>query len=91
VSLRHALRAEVPFATVLAIVVFGFCYMFLASGHWLRGVTVMACGLIVAAALRAILPNGRAGMLAVRGRFLDILCYLALGLSVFGFGVLLPQ
>ena len=90
-SLRHAVRTEVPFVTVLAIVVFGFFYMVVASGHWLRGVTVMACGLIVAAALRASLPNGRAGMLAVRGRFLDIVCYLALGLSVFGFAILLPQ
>jgi hypothetical protein len=90
-SLRHAVRTEVPFLAVVAIVMSGFCYMVIASGHWLRGVTVVACGMIVAAALRATLPNGRAGMLAVRSRFFDILFYVALGLSVFGLGVLLPQ
>jgi hypothetical protein len=30
-------------------------------------------------------------MLVVRGRFLDALCYLALGLAMFGFGILVPQ
>jgi hypothetical protein len=89
--IRRAVRGEAPFFVVLGIVAFGFCYMLVASGHWLRGVSVMAAGMVVAAGLRAVLPNGKAGMLAVRGRFLDSMCYLTLGLSVFGFGILVPQ
>ncbi len=90
-TLRRAVRSEVPFVLVLFIVAFGFCYMLVASGHWLRGVTVMAAGMVVAAGLRATLPNGTAGMLVVRTRFFDALCYFALGVSVFGFGILVPQ
>lgn len=82
---------EAPFLLVLLIVAFGFCYSFIASGHWLRGVSVMAVGLAVAALLRLVLPSGRAGMLAIRTRAFDTCCYLALGMAVFGFGVLVPQ
>jgi hypothetical protein len=90
-NVRHALRGEAPFVLVIAIVAFGFCYMVIASGHWLRGVTVVAAGLIVGGVLRAVLPNGLAGLLAVRSRFFDVLCYLGLGVAVFGFGVLVPR
>lgn len=88
---RHELWDEAPFLLVLFIVAFGFCYSFIASGHWLRGVSVMAIGLVVAGLLRLVLPNGRAGMLAVRTRTFDAICYLALGIAVFGFGILAPQ
>ncbi len=89
--LRRNVRDEMPFVSVVLIVAFGFGYVLASSGHWLRGVTVMAFGLVVAAVLRAALPNARAGLLVVRGRLFDALCYLALGLAVFGFGILVPQ
>lgn len=89
--LQRAIRDEVPFATVLFIVAFGFGYTFLASGHWLRGVSVMAFGMGVAAVLRMALPNGKAGLLVVRSRVFDTACYLGLGVAVFGFGILVPQ
>jgi len=88
---RRVLRNELPFVLVVGIVALGFSYMLVASGHWLRGVTVMAAGMVFAGVLRIVLPNGRAGLLAVRSRFLDALCYLALGVAVFGFGVLVPR
>jgi len=48
-------------------------------------------GMVVGAFLRTVLPNGKAGLLVVRGRLFDALCYLSLGLAVFGFGILVPQ
>jgi hypothetical protein len=89
--LRRNIRDEAPFVSVLLIVAFGFVYVLVASGHWLRGVTVIAFGLVLASVLRATLPAGKAGLLVVRGRLFDVLCYLGLGLLVFGFSILVPQ
>lgn len=89
--LRRNVRDEAPFVSVVLIVAFGFVYVLVASGHWLRGVTVIAFGMVAASALRAFLPASKAGLLVVRGRLFDVLCYLGLGLLVFGFAVLLPQ
>lgn len=89
--LRRNVRDEVPFVSVVLIVAFGFVYVLVAAGHWLRGVTVIAFGMVVASGLRATLPPSKAGLLVVRGRLFDVLCYLVLGLLVFGFAILLPQ
>jgi hypothetical protein len=89
--LRRNVRDEAPFVSVVLIVAFGFVYVLVASGHWLRGVTVIAFGMVVASALRAVLPVSKAGLLVVRGRVFDVLCYLSLGVLVFGFSVLVPQ
>jgi Protein of unknown function (DUF3017) len=42
-----------------------------ATGAWRNGVRLVAVALILAAILRATLPEPQAGMLAVRHRFLD--------------------
>jgi hypothetical protein len=89
--LQRAARDEAPFVSVVLIVGLGFCYVLVSHGHWLRGVAVMAFGMVVGGLLRAALPDGRAGLLVVRGRLFDTLCYVSLGLAVFGFSVLLPQ
>ena len=91
VRLRRNVRDELPFVTVVLIVALGFCYTLASGGHWLRGVAVMAAGLVLGALLRAVLPSATAGLLAIRGRLFDAVCYLVLGLAVFGFGVLVPQ
>lgn len=89
--LRRNVRDELPFVTVVLIVALGFCYTLASGGHWLRGVAVIAAGMVIAAVLRAVLPVGTAGLLAVRNRLFDVVCYLALGLAVFVFGILVPQ
>lgn len=58
--------------------------------HWLRGVSVVAVAMMVAAALRGTLSDTRAGMLAVRRRGFDVLCYLVLAAVIVGVGVVLP-
>jgi hypothetical protein len=47
--------------------------------HWARGTGAVATALLLAGLLRAGLPTSRVGMLAVRARWLDTLCYLAFG------------
>ena len=88
---RHHLSEEAPFVLVVCLVGLGFCYSLVATTHWLRGVGLMSLGMVVAGGLRAFLPNGRAGLLAVRSRPFDIVCYLGLGVAIFGFGILVPQ
>jgi hypothetical protein len=90
-GLRQTLRDEVPFVLVLAIAVAGLCTVVISSQHWLRGVLIIASGLLVAGAARFVLPPRRAGLLAVRGRLFDTACYLALGGAIVLFGLLLPR
>ena len=47
-------------------------FALVAGGYWRRGALVMAIGVGVAAALRLILTEERAGLLAVRTRTFDV-------------------
>jgi hypothetical protein len=42
------------------------------AGYWRRGALVLAIGVGVAAALRLVLTDDRAGLLAVRSRGIDV-------------------
>jgi Protein of unknown function (DUF3017) len=90
-GLRQTLHDEAPFILVLAIGAAGLCTVIIASQHWLRGVLIIASSLLIAAAARFMLPSRRVGLLAVRGRFFDTACYLALGGAIVLFGLLLPR
>jgi DUF3017 family protein len=47
--------------------------------HWRQGAALIGAALVLAALFRAILPPRRAGLLAVRGRPVDVLSYAGLG------------
>ena len=81
-GLRQTLGHEIAFLFVLLISLIG-----LAPEHWLRGVLIIASAFVVAGVARALLPDRRAGLLAVRGRMFDVACYLVLGGATIGFGV----
>ncbi len=89
--LTRTLVAEAPFALVLLVAAAGFTYTTVRPEHWLRGVIVIAAAFILAGLLRAVLTTARAGMLVVRHKVFDSLCYLALGVSIFVFAVALPR
>jgi hypothetical protein len=72
-------RAQAPFLTVLFLVAASFAYLALEPGHWRRGTVALAVAMMLGGVLRLSLPAARAGLLAVRGRWWDGLCYLALG------------
>jgi Protein of unknown function (DUF3017) len=79
---RRWLAAEAAFVVVLAVLATAFIYLLVAGEHWRRGVGLVTVALVVAAVLRATLPDHRAGMLAVRTRWFDALCYAALGVVI---------
>jgi hypothetical protein len=47
--------------------------------HWREGAVLLGGALIVAAVLRILLPVDRVGLLAIRSRPVDVLCYAAFG------------
>ncbi|MFN2561162.1 MAG: DUF3017 domain-containing protein [Jatrophihabitans sp.] len=80
--LGRALRwieEQLPFLVVLLVAGTAFVYLIFEPGRWGRGSGVVAVAVLLAGVLRATLPTPRAGMLAVRGRWVDTVAYLALG------------
>jgi len=76
------LANEVPVVLVLTLAAAGLIAV--SQGFWRRGLGVVAGALLVAAVLRLALPTRRAGLLAVRGKALDVVV-----LGVFGGAMLL--
>jgi hypothetical protein len=81
-TLRRRVRAEAPFLAVLLVMVIGLGSLAIAPGHWRRGSGVLALALLLAGVLRLALSPARAGLLTVRARWLDALCYLGLGVAI---------
>lgn len=50
--------------------------------RWRRGSTLIGGALLLAGGLRAVLSDERAGLLAIRGRSVDVLTYTAFGLAL---------
>ncbi len=75
-------RAQAPFLLVLAVVIAAVIFLGVEPEHWRRGVGIIAAALFVAALLRLVLRSATAGLLAVRARWFDVLCYLALGVAI---------
>ena len=63
------IRAQWPIVTVAAI--FAVALVLVAAGFWRRGALLIGIGVGVAAGLRLLLPEDRAGLLAVRSKSLD--------------------
>ncbi|CAM4198939.1 DUF3017 domain-containing protein [Kibdelosporangium persicum] len=80
VSSKSKLRDQWPFGVVLLIVVIGI--VLIGMYYWRRGTSLIGGALLVAAALRLLLPDSRAGLLAVRKRRVDILLYGGFGLMI---------
>lgn len=74
-------RAEyLPLLLVLLVVAAGVVRIVMY--HWREGTVLIGVALLLAAALRVLLPADRAGLIAVRGRAVDVLSYGALGVIV---------
>ncbi|RJL23652.1 DUF3017 domain-containing protein [Bailinhaonella thermotolerans] len=74
--------AAVPYTLVFLGVLAGLGVVAL-YGHQ-RGLPVIAGSLLAGAVLRAVLPGARAGLLAVRGRVLDVLTLTGLAALILG-------
>ncbi len=66
---QKILRAQWPIVTVAAI--FLVALLLVAAGFWRRGSFLIGVAVGVAAALRLVLPDNRAGLLVVRTKSLD--------------------
>jgi len=66
---QRILRAQWPIVTVAAI--FLVALVLVAAGFWRRGAFLIGVGVGVAAVLRLVLPEDRAGLLVVRTKSLD--------------------
>jgi hypothetical protein len=72
-----AVRTHLAFAVVLLVAVIGVVRI--VEYHWRQGAALIGGTLVLAALFRALLPPRRAGLLAVRGRPVDVLSYAGLG------------
>lgn len=75
-GLRGTFRAQWAFLVVLLVAAVGVVRM--VQYHWREGAVLVGGALVVAALLRAVLPGARVGLIAVRGRLIDVLSYAAL-------------
>ena len=72
-------REQLAFLVVLAGLVAAFAYLVLVPGRWGRATGVIAVTVLLAGALRLVLPTGRVGALAVRSRTVDTVTCFVLG------------
>lgn len=66
---RRVVRSQWPILSVFAVFLLAFALV--AAGFWRRGSLLIGIAVGVAAALRLVLSEDRAGLLAVRSRSLD--------------------
>jgi hypothetical protein len=83
------LPVQVPVALVLVIAASGMVRVL--TQHWREGAVLLGGALLVAATLRVLLPDDRAGLLAVRGRVIDVLCYSGLGIVMVALAVTITR
>ena len=69
-----------PAATVAVIALVGMGLVL--TQHWRRGAVLLGVALLVAAALRMTVPAERVGLLAIRGKAVDVLCYSGFGVAM---------
>lgn len=75
-------QEQSAFLLVLAILLAAFCYLVANPAQWRPATGIIAVSAVVAGLLRLVLPSGRAGQLAVRGRIFDVACYLVMGVAM---------
>lgn len=74
------LTRELPLLTVLTVVAAGLVLGVVE--RWRVGAVVLAAAVVLAGALRLLLPARRAGLLVVRSRRLDVTVLLVLGAAL---------
>jgi len=89
-GLRTLDLRNLPIVLVLALGTTGIGYSAVVPRHWLRGVLLLAAACGLAGMSRLLLPVRQAGLLAVRGRAADVVCYLGLAVAITALGLALP-
>jgi hypothetical protein len=77
---RRTRLTQLPFALVLLLAVVAGVLIF--QYHWREGTGLIGGALLVAAVFRAVLPTEQAGLLAIRGKPVDVLSYAGLAVLI---------
>jgi hypothetical protein len=80
---RRAKFAQLPLALVLLVV--AVAALRIGQYHWRQGAALIGGALLVAGLMRAVLPTAQAGLLAIRGKPVDVLTYGALSVLILFF------
>jgi hypothetical protein len=84
------LQREWPFIVVATGITLGLVVVVVLD-RFRRGTLLLAASVVLGAWLRALLPNERVGMLAVRGRLFDVVTLLVLGGALTVLALLVPS
>ncbi len=76
---------------IAVLVAVGAGLVVAAVSDWRVGIRVLSAALGAAAALRLVLPERDAGMLAVRHRLLDVGILLGVGVALFLLAATIPE
>ncbi len=79
-TVQAAVRAQWPILVVGLVFVTAFALV--AANFWRRGSLLIGIGVGVAAALRLVLSDDRAGLLVVRSKGVDFMTTAAVGAAV---------
>jgi hypothetical protein len=85
----RALRRQLPLALVLAVLTGGL--VAISTDHWRGGCQAVAVSLLLAGLARLVLPRNKIGLLAVRGRAIDVCCAVLLGGAVLVLAWIVPS
>jgi hypothetical protein len=77
---RGLLRTQMPFLLVMLVV--AVAALRIGQYHWREGAVLIGGALMLAGLFRAVLPDEKAGLLAIRGRPVDVLTYGALSVLI---------
>jgi Protein of unknown function (DUF3017) len=87
--MRARLPTFLPAALVAVIALVGLGLVL--SQHWRRGAVLLGAALLVAAVLRLALPAEQAGLLAIRSKAIDVLCYSGFGVTMVALAVTITR
>ncbi|MFT3887401.1 MAG: DUF3017 domain-containing protein [Arachnia sp.] len=79
-----------PWALTVSLLLVSVGVTFAALGHWRRAALMIAAGLVLGGVLRLVLSREAAGMLVVRGRWVDVTVMLGLGIATAVVAFLVP-
>jgi hypothetical protein len=88
-DLRTRLPVHAPMILVMVIAAAGMVRVL--TQHWREGAVLLGGALIAAAVLRVLLPVDRVGLLAIRSRATDVLCYTAFGVVMTALAVTITR
>ncbi|GAA1326869.1 DUF3017 domain-containing protein [Pseudonocardia xinjiangensis] len=88
-GIRTRLPVYAPVMLVMLIAAAGMVRVL--TQHWREGAVLLGGALLVAGLLRILLPVDRVGLLAIRSRPVDVLCYAAFGVVMTALAVTITR